>query len=471
MKYLRFFYLSLFAGLVAGCTDEPPAPGTAITNVTVIDAIAGQRNNQTVVFDGDQISHVGPASAQAYANTIDGTGKFLIPGLWDFHVHLTYEPELTGHMSALFLSYGITSVRDTGGLLHQILPVVERMREAGATAPRVYFAGPLLDGTDVVYDGNDRPHIGSSNASPEQASAMIGELKAEGVDFIKIYELVSADVFYAMVRSAEALDLPIDSHVPLALRARVAGPLVDSIEHLRNIELDCASNSEALHAERLALLQNPDNLSGFELRSSLHSLQRLNAITNFDADACDAVMQTLANTLQVPTLRLNALNLTPPYKRDGWQDALDRLPPEVRERWQQSADQMAGAQQTDLRFAQWSVFLTGEMHKRGIPIGAGTDTPIGLAVPGFSLHSELQMLVAAGLTPIQAIGAATVQPARWFSTSDQAGVVSEGMNADLVLLHANPLDDIANTLKIAGVVTKGRYLSEAELHDLRFPAQ
>ena len=450
----------LTVALLTGCSEPVPV-GTAITDVTVIDAVNGVREHQTVVFDGDEIISVAAnGTAVAAANTIDGSGKFLIPGLWDFHVHLTYDDRFTETMPELFLSYGITSVRDTGGLMHEILPVVEKMRAEGALAPRVFFSGPLLDGNFVVYDGVSRPEIGTRNATPDDAKAMIAELKSQGVDFIKIYELVTADVFAAMVEAANEHELPIDSHVPLSLRASIAGPSVDSIEHLRNIELDCASNAAELHETRLEALKNPDDLSGYELRASLHSLQRIPAISNYDEARCDRTIAVLKSTTQVPTLRLNGLSLVPPYTRDDWEDALSRIPEDAREDWRAvSAERPFDASDTNgdfLKFAEWSVFLVERMHNQGVPIAAGTDTPIGLSVPGYSLHSELEMLVRSGLSPLEAIGAATVAPARYFSLQDEMGTIDVGMKADLVLLDADPLADISNSKRISAVISKGR---------------
>jgi len=346
------------------------------------------------------------------------------------------------------------------GLMHEILPVVEKMRAEGALAPRVFFSGPLLDGNFVVYDGVSRPEIGTRNATPDDAKAMIAELKSQGVDFIKIYELVTADVFAAMVEAANEHELPIDSHVPLSLRASTAGPSVDSIEHLRNIELDCASNAAELHETRLEALKNPDDLSGYELRSSLHSLQRIPAISNYDEARCDRTIAALKSTTQVPTLRLNGLSLVPPYTRDDWDDALSRIPEDAREGWRaESNERPYDASDTNgdfLRFAEWSVFLVERMHDQGVPIAAGTDTPIGLSVPGYSLHSELEMLVRSGLSPLEAIGAATVVPARYFSLQDEMGTIDVGMKADLVLLDADPLADISNSKRISAVISKGR---------------
>lgn len=455
----KIFLLSIvFVTLLSACA-EPEPTGTAITNVAVIDAVNGVRENRTVVFDGDRITAVVSSDTEVRAaKTIDGTGKFLIPGLWDAHVHLTYDDRFTDVMPALFLSYGVTSVRDTGGLMHKMLPVVESMRAEGAVAPRVFFAGPLLDGNFVVYDGVSRPEIGVRNAAPDDARRMIRNLKEQGVDFIKIYELVSPDVFEAMVETARELGLPMDSHVPLSMRAGTAGPPVDSIEHLRNIELDCAGNAAELHETRLALLKNPDGLSGFALRSSLHSLQRLPAIANYDEERCNRIIDSLTSTMQVPTLRLGALNLDPPYLKDGWQDALARIPADVRAAWvQEAADTAENPDDDFTAFGEWALFLVGRLHERGIPIGAGTDTPILLSVPGFSLHSELEYLVRAGLSPLEAIRSATLRPAEFFSLQDEMGTVDTGKKADLVLLDADPLLDISNTRRISAVVSKGHY--------------
>ncbi|MEX2130260.1 MAG: amidohydrolase family protein [Pseudohongiellaceae bacterium] len=449
----------LCTALLFSCS-EPAAVGTAIRNVTIIDAMQGVRTAQTVLFDADRILAVQDARLPVdAAEVIDGTGKYLIPGLWDFHVHLTYDERLTVAMPALFLHWGITSVRDTGGLMDEILPVVEAMRATGSIAPRVFFAGPLLDGDDVVYNGVGRPEIGIAVPTPEAAARIVTELQNQGVDFIKIYEMVRPEVFAALVAAAEAAGLPIDSHVPLALRARTAGPQVDSIEHLRNLEMDCAVNAESLLAERLQVLQNPAGVPGADLRASLHSLQRLPAVIAYDETECDAVIAAMADTVMVPTLRLNSINLVPPWERADWNEALAQLPDEVRMEFEsQSASRRADVP-TDITFAEWSLFLTGRMLAAGVPIGAGTDTPINLSIPGYSLHEELEMLVRAGLTPLQAIESATLVPAKYFSREAEMGSIEVGKVADMVLLSADPLADISNARRIEHVIIKGQVLT------------
>lgn len=444
---------------VQSSSSQAQSGSVAISNVTVIDGLHGVRENQTVLFVDDEITAVQDAStAFAAAEIIDGSGKYLIPGLWDFHVHLTYDSRLTAAMPELFLSYGITSVRDTGGLLENVLPVVAAMRAEGALAPRVFFAGPLLDGQHVVYDGVGRPEIGVQNISVEQARARVADLQEQGASFIKVYEMVSPEVFDALVSAANELGMPIDSHVPLAMRARVAGAAVDSIEHLRNIEMDCAADAALLHATRLERLENPDGIPGADLRASLHTLQRLPAVANYDEAECDAVIAALSETVMVPTLRLNSFNLAPAWGRSDFDDALSRLPRDVMLEWQDQASARSQQAAGDTRFAEWSLFLTERMHAAGVPVGAGTDTPINLSVPGYSLHSELQMLVRAGLTPLEALTAATLEPAKFFSLESEMGSVDVGKVADLVLLNSNPLDDIFNARDIDRVISQGRII-------------
>ena len=289
------------------------------------------------------------------------------------------------------------------------------MRAPDAVAPRVWFAGPLLDGNFVVYDGESRPAIGVRNATPDQARATIRELKEQGVDFIKIYEMVSPDVFDAMVETAQELDLPIDSHVPLSMGAETAGPRVDSIEHLRNIELDCASNAPELLEERLGLLKNPRR-----------GPWRRAALVTARPSAVAGNRGLRRGALRSGHRRPDVDNPGSHAAHDGtepgaavtkpdWNEALSRVPDDVRQGWTAlAADISANPDDAYTKFGEWARFLTGRMHQRGVPIGAGTDTPIFLSIPGYSLHAELEQLVASGLSPLEALRAATVRPAEFF---------------------------------------------------------
>lgn len=441
---------------MAGCATKEVAD-LSIINVRVVDAETTDATQKTVTISNGVISYVGEgANAPDAKTTINGEGKYLIPGLWDMHVHLTYDERFTNTMPAQFVRYGITSIRDTGGLLALLLPVVEKMRAPGALAPRVYFSGPLLDGDHVVYDGNDVPEIGTTNTDPDQAAAAVAALAEAGASFIKIYEMVSPEVFEALVAAANAKGLPIAAHVPLSMHADKAAPAVDSMEHLRNIELACIQEADNRLSERRAMLENPDKVSGNRLRQSIHGAQRDAAIDAFDPDVCGGVLGALRETIQVPTLRLNAINQFIPFDRTDWQDALTTLPDDVRQQWTKRPSWLGGRiNQSFFRYGQFSLDMIPRLIEAGVPIGAGTDTPIAYAIPGYSLHNELETLVAAGLSERDALAAATTVPARFFGLENQIGLIKVGMLADLVLLDKNPLEDIKHTKKISTVVLRG----------------
>ena len=440
---------------------DSPLNDILIHNVTTIDGVAGRKSGQSVLVRDGQIHAVKNTEkdVEAAAVVIDGTGQYLIPGLWDMHVHIVYEPRLTDLMPELFLDYGVTSVRDTGALLHEIKPEISRWRSQGPLAPDIYFSGPLLDGRLVVYDGNGRTEIGTANASASIAKDQINQLYEAGIDFIKIYELVSPDVFNAMVATARQLDLPIAAHVPLSMKAGDAGPQVNSMEHLRNIEIACADNADQLHLERTSVLTEPGNRSGYELRSHLHSTQRPIALASaaLESEQCQQVIRSLQDTIQVPTLRLNTISRFPPDQRPDWTDKLKTLPDAVVAEWLETARFFA-ARPSELsnRMSDWSLALVKAMQQADVPIGAGTDTPIGQAIPGYSLHTELERLVDAGLSPLQAITAATIKPAAFFKLERSLGQIQPGMEADLVLLDADPLLDIRNTRTIVAVISDGQ---------------
>ena len=263
------------------------------------------------------------------------------------------------------------------------------------------------------------------------------------------------------VEAARTRKMPIASHVPLSLTADEAGPPVDSMEHLRNIDLACAADWESLLAvRRKALDEYEDGKRGYFLRRGLHESQRYASIANTDHERCQDVIESLSETMQVPTLRLNAFNHARPHERDDWRGAAAAMPGSVWARWEATRNELRSPDRVwDLRFADWSLDLVGRLHAAGVPIAAGTDTPIRLSVPGESLHRELELLVESGLSPREALAAATIEPAKFLGLESEMGTVAPGMKADLVLLSGNPLENIRNTRTIVEVIAGGRILS------------
>ena len=468
---LTSFTLVLIPLLLPGCSNDAPEPiDLVITNVTLVDAVNPMRNNQTVLIDqGRIVDIVNSASApQVEARKhVDGSGRYLIPGLWDFHVHFTFDKRFTHTMAGLFLYHGVTQVRDTGALLEDLLPVVETLRNSGAKAPSVWYAGPLLDGKDVVYDGVNFPGLGIANPTPEAARANIAEIHAAGASFLKIYEMVSPEVFAAIVDEARARNLPIDGHVPLSMRARDVAPKVQSLEHLRNYEMDCVSDPEIWLAVRQQELANPANEPGNVLRSRLHNLQRLPAIASEDREVCAETTEALKATITVPTLRMNSIDVHVPFERTDFDEAMDLIPDSVSQKWREARAALAASPEpVDTRFAEWSLRRTGQLHAAGVPIAAGTDTPIGWSIPGYSLHTELEQYVQVGMTPDEALHSATIKPAEFFGLEHEMGQIKRGFLANAVLLSENPMEDITHTHSIEGVINKGQFFSRMQLRQL-----
>ena len=457
--------------LLLSCGDSASrSVDIAIEHVTLIDAINPIRENQTVLIDDGRIVAIvnsdtkGRVSAQT---TVDGSGQILIPGLWDFHVHFTFDTRFTDAMAGLFLYHGVTNVRDTGGLLEDLLPVVDTLQRSGANAPSIWYSGPLLDGADVVYDGVNFPGLGIANPTPEAARANIAEIHAAGASFLKIYEMVSPEVFAAIVDEARLRNLPIDGHVPLSMRARDVAPQVQSLEHLRNYEMDCVSEPEIWLAARQQQLANTANEPGNVLRTRLHELQRLTAISNEDPEVCAEMTEALKATVSVPTLRMNSMDLHIPFMREDFDQAMQMIPPSVQQEWEAAHTALLASEEpVDTTFAEWSLRRTGELHAAGVPIAAGTDTPIGWSIPGYSLHTELEQYVQVGMTPLEALHSATVAPAEYFGREDEMGQLKVGFIADAVLLTGNPLENIIDTRRVQAVINRGALLTRAQLDSL-----
>ncbi len=441
-----------------------------IKNITVIDAKNGLQTNRIILIKGNKIIKNEPAENLSFEvdspTVIDGKGKYLLPGLWDAHVHLSFIKELTPSMFPLFLAHGVTSIRDTGGQLHLVTPERAKARKDPQNTPRVMIAGPLLDGVPTVYDGstNTNPHLGVGAGTIEEGNKLVDEMFAAEVDLLKVYEMLSPEVYTSIMARAKKEGIVVTGHVPLSMDVIEASNLgLNSMEHLRNLEFACASDWEALKDTRRKMLFDGQSAIGSTLRRNIHSAQRSHAVGNQDATRRTEVLKVLAknNTWQVPTLSIMTASTERFFLRNDWQDSYKYLPTSVKETWIENSNKFG---QTDIledrkAYTNWVFEMIGHLKTAKVDIMAGTDCPIFYLTPGYSLHEELALLVKGGLTPLEAIEAATLKPAQYFSLDEELGLVQEGMFADLILLDANPLEDIRNTKKINAVIRDGK------LHD------
>ncbi|MDJ0646961.1 MAG: amidohydrolase family protein [Flavobacteriaceae bacterium] len=438
-----------------------------IENITTIDAKNGLLENQTVIIKDGKIHKVSSSKELRLSQknkVIDGSGKYLVPGLWDTHIHFSYMEELAPSMFDLFLAYGITGVRDTGGQITYVKKFKELSLANPTTTPRVMIAGPLLDGTPNVYDGSPgRPNLSAGLGSLEAVTNEVNILDSLGVDFLKAYEMLTPQQFMKITQLAQEKGLKVTGHVPLSMdviSASNAG--LNSMEHLRNLELSCASNAKELLENRKKLLALGKNDAGGILRSRIHSTQRMPAIKNYDEDKAQEVLDVLAknNTWQIPTLAL--------YRSVRLKENFKYLPDSIRKAWEQGLEniQLRAPAPDRANYADWMSKMIGKIHQNKIEIMAGTDTPIGYLTPGLSLHEELSQLVQSGLSPLEAIKTATLNPAIYFELDSELGWIGESTWADLIVLDKNPLENISNTKEIHAVIKQGNYMNRDALDQM-----
>ena len=427
-----------------------------ISDVNVVDVRTGEiRSDQIVVIERDRITTVGRRKDVRYprnAPTVNAKGGYLIPGLWDMHVHLVFGdwfPNAQQISLPLFVANGVTGVRDMGSELEIIQGWRNEMEGGRLIGPRMMMSGPMLDGP--------KPRFPSSIAiaTPEEGRRAVIELKRRGADFIKLQSLIPRDAVFAIANEARKQEISFAGHVPDSVRAsEMSAAGMHSFEHLIGIfEGSSPLEDEFLKGEKT----------------------EAKFLASYDPQRAAALAALLAKnqTWQCPTLVWerggNLLDVT-----DFTKDARAKYVPAAwkEHTWKIFSDAVKTEFITDdletrKKFVEKELEVVQMLHKAGVPFLAGTDTPPGVYIfPGFSLHEELQRFVAAGFTPLEALQTATLNPARYFQMEKQFGTVEEGRFADLVLLDANPLENISNTQKIAAVVLNGRYLSRGDLQKL-----
>jgi hypothetical protein len=420
-----------------------------IDGCAVFDPVAGKLlPERTIAIRGEEIIAVaGPGEAvgaTADAERINGTGKFALPGFVDAHVHLVHVldfAQVTGdEVLPLYLAAGVTSVRSTGDEIVAATLVARAAAAHPASSPRVFTCSPLLDADPPIHRD-----VGRAVTDPAQVPAVLDELQRWNVTTVKIYAGTPRNVGRAIVDEGHRRGMFITAHLGKYAAQDAVADGIDCLEHIWSV-------------------------FNYVIPPQVVGHQGHRASLNLDNPLCEALVAELARrkTYVDPTLvvfRNMILLCDEPEVRDSVDNAL--APRRLRDFWpvylQRAGCPQGGPLENRRReFAKYQE-LTGKLYRAGVPLLVGTDSPEPQVTPGFSLHQELELLVGSGLTPAAALTAATLTGATVLRQDKRLGSIAPGKLADIVLLSANPLDDIRNTRRIELVIRGGKVCRPGEL--------
>jgi len=479
----RALVLLLLAALPAGSRAARLPQYVVFTNVAIVNLEAGvvEPDMTVVIRDGriEAIARRGLIQLSRNVRVINAKGKYLMPGLWDMHLHLAIRPEAELSPQVilpLLVAHGVVGTRDMGSDFARIQAMRKEIAGEKIPGPAILSPGPFVDGPQPA----DATVVPVANAAEARQAARA--LKARGVDFIKAQAGLSREAFLALADEARRAGIPIAGHVPEAVSAReVSDAGQKSIEHVSpalpgdaGILLAVSSREDELRKELLFLraAEAEPGSSRKELRAHQRALQ-VALLDSYSPEKAATLFRRMAEnkTYVVPTLIWSQSYRPPDATKLGDGVPLEFVPAAMRERWlaRRAAYQEVVTEEDSAlnrRMAEKSLQLVQAMHRARVPLLAGTDSLDAFVLPGLSLHQELELLVQAGLPPLEALRTATLNAARFLGREKEMGSVEKGMLGDVVLLDANPLIDIRNTRRIAGLVLRGQYYSRRDLDEM-----
>ena len=483
LRNMKTYYLIVvFLSIVTfGCNKKTYVGDLVISNANVIDVVSGNiLPSQDVVIKADTITYiVDHRSITIQTNeTVDGTGKYLIPGLWDMHTHTSSIPITRNIFLPIFIANGVTGIRNMASdcfdsakfnciregfadpypSIFEFNSWKEEIKAGTLIGPQIVAGSAQLDGPGDEVSTPLKP------GTPEHAREHARILKERGVDLAKIYNFIPRDAYFAFADEANRIGLPFAGHVPEGVKASEASELGQrSIEHaaFTNVAEECSAREDELRRRLRAELDSdePDIMSVW-----------LEMIESHDTIKCARVYETFVRngTWVTPTL-INSDWLPDEIAYDWREDPrLRYLPREERKYWDDDEEEPDSFQgnANARKLALFEHAVTLAQHRAGVPLLAGSDSGGRGVFTGFGLHDELRVLVAIGLTEAEALRTATLEPAKYLNALETQGTVQVGKVADLVLLNANPLEDITNTQKIEAVVAMGRYFDRKSLDEI-----
>jgi imidazolonepropionase-like amidohydrolase len=432
------------AAILIGVARTPSAAQSvvAFTHVNVIDARDSlPRRDQTVVIRGTRIIASAPSRATGIpknARIVDGRGRFLIPGLWDMHVHTV---TIGGReLLRLYVANGVTGVRDMASDWGTIKGWRDEIRLGQLVGPRIIASGPYLEGGDVAI-----AHI--LTRTPDEGRAGVDSLIALGVDFVKVHGQLTPATYFAIARRARERGIAFAGHVSRAVGSAAASDSGQrSIEHLLAIPAPCTP------AESIALAPR------YPVQGALGRCTSVNLEPLYARFVRNGTWVTPTFVAQVEVANWPSRGVPGDSFAHYLPDTLRKFVAQI---FPMPDSIPVGADSVGHAMLAKRMAQVATMHRAGVHILAGTDAPLRNSPPGFGLHEELVLLVRGGMSTFDVLRSATWEPARYFGM-DSVGTIEPGKVADMVLLDANPLADIHNTRRIVAVVANGRLIDAAE---------
>ncbi|GAA0881304.1 amidohydrolase family protein [Algoriphagus jejuensis] len=455
--------LALFSGIVSlafSCTIKTEVD-LLIKNASVIELQSGQiLPDQVVLIEGDSIFLTGGdtlLSEYSGKTEIDAESRFLMPGLWDNHVHFggaEYVNE-NEQLLPLYLAYGVTAVRDAAGDIPiEVLKWKSEINSGQRIGPRIFTSGPKIEGINSVWPGD--LEIGTE----EELDAALDSLEKLQVDFVKITDnALSAELFLSATQKAKARGWSVSGHVhPGITLDEISKAGLTTIEHQGYLLRAATQEETRIRDERLSNTLSSADANKLQFSTLNDSVAEAN-FRKFAAQGTGIVPTLLIsyNIAYLDSLDFSGdtiLNYLGPKLKESYQWRIERY----------AQEDAASRKNRKMQF-EASARLLPLVLKSGMKIMAGTDAGYlnTYDFPGLAIHRELALMVKYGLTPLEALQASTINGPAYFDLEGEYGSVSAGKKANLVLLNKNPLENIENTLSIESVIIEGKYLSRTEL--------
>lgn len=441
---------------------DTPHTLIVVKNVNALSADgSAMLGNQTVIIDQGKIQSIGAdITFPKNATVVDGSGKYLIPGLIDSHVHLWQSP----NDLLLYLANGVTHIRELNGS-EEHLRWREEIRQ-GRMGPKLFVASSRLNSNGVFKGWFNRWTAKiTSIGAPESAEKVLQSFSNKKFDAVKVYSKLSSEDFSAVNKAAEKVNIPILGHIPMSVGlADIWSSNLSELAHIEEIvkalDREFGGYDSSNAQEYLQFVQErSDQVATNLVKSKMAVVTTLWLMESFPKQRHD--IHSALSEVELSYVNPGISELSPLTSRVmGW------LPNSniYRISHDHSAEVLQGDRAYWDTYAKANQILLMAMVKNGVTLMAGTDANVPTAVPGFSMHDELLSLTKAGMTPSQALLAATAIPAQWMKT--KSGRVAQGYNADLVLLDANPLKNIQNTKAINTVISNGRLIPRQKLNEM-----